>query len=182
MNKCVSLAAVLALATVSCDAFAGQAFVRAELGHSVTKVRVDDLRGDETDVAGMVGGGYWFTPNIGVEGHAGSLYNEDLGYDEELDLVSIGVALVVKKNFGPDNTGFFIGGRAGVARMTAQIREDTWDLVDDESSTKPFYGVSAGYDFARRWGLSVNYDRRKGDFNGVKVDVDTFTLGGEFRF
>lgn len=182
MKKYVSLAAALALATVSTNAFAGQAFVRAELGSSETEVSFDGFRGSESDTAGAIGGGYWFTPNIGVEGHVGSLYNKSVGYDEELDLVSIGAGLVVKKNFGADNTGFFIGARAGIARMTAQVREDTWDVVDDESSTKPYYGVNVGYDFSRRWGLSLNYDRRQGDFSGIDIDVDTYTIGGEFRF
>ena len=182
MKKFVTLAAAIALATLSTDAMAGHAFVRAELGSSDTEVRYDGFRGSESDTSASVGGGYWFTPNIGVEGHVGSLYNKDLGYDQELDLVSIGAGLVVKKNFGADNTGFFIGARAGIARMTAQVREDTFDVVDDESSTKPYYGVNVGYDFNRRWGLSLNYDRRQGDFSGVDVDVDTISLGGEFRF
>lgn len=182
MKKYVTLAAAIALATLSTDAMAGHAFVRAELGSSDTEVRVDGYRASESDTAAVLGGGYWFTPNIGVEGHVGSLYNKDLGYDEQLDLVSIGVGLVAKKNFGADNTGFFVGARAGIARMTAQVREDDFDVIDDESSTKPYYGVNVGYDFNRRWGLSLNYDRRQGDFNGVDVDVDTFSLGGEFRF
>lgn len=182
MKKYVTLAAAIALATLSTDAMAGHAFVRAELGSSDTEVRVDGYRASESDTAAVIGGGYWFTPNIGVEGHVGSLYNKDLGYDEELDLVSIGVGLVAKKNFGADNTGFFIGARAGIARMTAQVREDDFDVIDDESSTKPYYGVNLGYDFNRRWGLSLNYDRRQADFNGVDVDVDTISLGGEFRF
>jgi hypothetical protein len=182
MKKYVTLAAAIALATLSTDAMAGHAFVRAELGSSDTEVSVDGYRASESDTSGMIGGGYWFTPNIGVEGHVGSLYNKDLGWDEELDLVSIGVGLVAKKNFGADNTGFFIGARAGIARMTAQVREDTFDVIDDESSTKPYYGVNIGYDFNRRWGLSLNYDRRQADFNGVDVDVDTIAVGGEFRF
>jgi hypothetical protein len=182
MKKFVTLAAAIALATLSSNAVAGQAFVRGELGSSDTEVRFDGFRGNETDTSAALGGGYWFTPNVGVEGHVASLYTQDLGYDEDLDLISIGVGLVVKKNFGPDNTGFFIGARAGIARMTAQVREDDWDVVDDESSTKPYYGVNAGYDFNRRWGLSLNYDRRQADFSGVDVDVDTYSLSGEFRF
>ncbi len=182
MKKYVTLAAAVALATLSTDAFAGHAFVRAELGSSDTEVRVDGFCASESDTSGVIGGGYWFTPNIGVEGHVGSLYNKDLGWDEELDLVTIGVGLVAKKNFGADDTGFFIGARAGIARMTAQVREDTFDVIDDESSTKPYYGVNLGYDFNRRWGLSLNYDRRQADFNGVDVDVDTIAVGGEFRF
>ncbi len=182
MNKTLILAAALALSATSTNAFAGQAFVRAELGSSDTEVRSNGFRASESDTAAIVSGGYWFTPNFAVEGHAGSLYNKDLGYDEELDLVSIGLGVAVKKNFGTDNTGFFIGARAGVARMTAQVREDTFDVIDDESSTKPYYGVNAGYDFSRRWGLSLAYDRRQADFNGVDVDVDTISVGGEWRF
>ncbi|WP_315386228.1 outer membrane beta-barrel protein [uncultured Stenotrophomonas sp.] len=182
MKKYLTLAAAVALATLSTDAMAGHAFVRAELGSSDTEISYAGFRGSESDTSAAIGGGYWFTPNIGVEGHVGSLYNKDLGYDQELDLVSIGAGLVVKKNFGADNTGFFIGARAGIARLTAQVREDTFDVVDDESSTKAYYGVNLGYDFNRRWGLSLNYDRRQGDFSGVDVDVDTISLGGEFRF
>ena len=73
-------------------------------------------------------------------------------------------------------------GRAGIARITAQLREDDFDVIDDEHSTKPYFGVSVGYDFNRRFGLSLNLDRRQADFDGVDVDVDTIAVGGEFRF
>ena len=182
MKKILTLAAALGLATLSLQVQAGQGYIRAELGNSDTEVRWDGLRDSDSDTLASFGGGYWFTPNFAVEGHAASLYNQDLGYDRELDLVSFGVGVAAKKNFGPDNTGFFVGGRAGVARLTAQVREDTWDVVDDEHSTKPYYGASVGYDFSQRWGLSLNYDRRKGEFGGVDVDVDTIAVGGEFRF
>ncbi|WDI94804.1 MULTISPECIES: outer membrane beta-barrel protein [Xanthomonas] len=182
MNKILTLAAAVALSTVSMQAVAGQAFVRGEVGSSDTEVRVDGFRDSETDTAASIGGGYWFTPNIGVEGHIGSLYNQDLGNDTDFDLVALGAGVVAKKNFGADNTGFFIGARVGIARMTAQVREDDFDVVDDESSTKAYYGANLGYDFNSRWGLSVNYTRYQGEFSGIDVDVDTISLGGEFRF
>lgn len=182
MKQTILLATAVALSALSLDAAAGQAFVRAEIGSSDIDVDGRGLRASESDTAVSVGGGYWFHPNLAVEGHVGSLYNEDLGFDEELDLVSIGVGLAAKKNFGADGHGFYVGGRVGVARLTAQVREDTFDVVDDESSTKPYYGVSVGYDFNRNWGMSLNADRRKGEFSGIDVDVDTFTLGGEYRF
>lgn len=181
MKKILTLAAAAALSTVSMNAVAGQAFVRAEAGQSDTEVSVDGSRASETDTALIIGGGYWFTPNIGVEGHAGSLYNEDLGWGYELDLVSIGAGVVVKKNFGANDTGFFVGGRAGLARITAQVRDD-WDVEEDESSTKPYFGVNAGYDFSNHWGLSLNYDRRKADINGLDIKIETITFGGEYRF
>lgn len=183
MKNTLILAGALALASFSTSAAAGQGFLRAELGNSDTEVSFGGASDSDSDTSAVLGGGYWFNPNFAVEGHVGSLYNTDLGNGQELDLVTMGVGMVGKKNFGPDNTGFFIGGRAGIARLTAQVREDTFDVVDDESSTKPYYGVNAGYDFNQNWGLSLNYDRRQGDFNGgVDVDVDTFSIGGEWRF
>lgn len=182
MNKILILAGALALAAFSSSAIAGQAFVRAELGSSDTEISFSGFSESETDTSAVLGAGYWFTPNFAVEGHIGSLYNTSLGYDQELDLVTMGVGVAVKKNFGDRNTGFFIGARAGIARLTAQVREDTFDVVDDESSTKPYFGVNAGYDFNPRWGLSLNYDRRSADFSGIDVDVDTVSIGGEWRF
>lgn len=182
MKKTLLLATLVAASTLSANAFAGQGFVRAEIGTSDIELRSGPFRESESDTAVTIGGGYWFNPNFAIEGHAGSLYNEDLGFDQELDLVSIGVGLAAKKNFGADGHGFYIGGRAGFARLTAQVREDTFDVLDDESSTKPYYGVSVGYDINERWGLSLNADRRKAEFNGVDLKVDTVTLGGEFRF
>jgi len=183
MKNTLALAAALAFAALSTDAIAGQPFVRAEAGSSDIEVNYGrGFRDTESDTAVTVGGGYWFTPNIGVEGHVGTLYTEYLGRGYDLDLVTAGAGLVAKKNFGPDNTGFFIGARAGLARMTVQLREDDFDIEEDESSTKPYYGVNLGYDFSRRWGLSLNFDRRTAEMDGFDIDVDTVTFAGEFRF
>lgn len=183
MNKTLILAGTsLALALFSSTAVAGQGFLRAEIGNSETELDYAGVRADDSDTSAIFGGGYWFNPNFAIEGHVGTLYNSDLGDDQEADLVTLGIGVAGRTHFGPDNTGFFIGGRAGVARLTAQVREDTFDVVDDISSTKPYYGVSVGYDFNQNWGLSLNYDRRQGDFDGVDVDVDTVSIGGEWRF
>jgi len=182
MKKTLILSCALVLAGVSTSAMAGQGFVRGEIGQSDTEVSFDGFSASDKDTSAIVSGGYWFNPNFAVEGHVGSLYNTSLGNDQELDLITAGVALVGKKNLGANNTGFFVSGRLGVARITAQVREDDFDVVDDESSTKPFYGVGIGYDFNGNWGLSLNYDRRKADFDGVDVDVDTVAIGGEWRF
>ncbi|HEV8692602.1 MAG TPA: outer membrane beta-barrel protein [Lysobacter sp.] len=186
MKKTLVLSCALALAALSNAALAADGaagFVRAEIGNSDTEISVDGFSDSDSDTSVGFGGGYWFNANIGVEGHFAVLYNTELDDNTELDLVSLGVGVVGKKNFGANGTGFFIGGRAGIARMTAQVREDDFDVVDDESSIKPYYGVNVGYDFNENWGLSLNYDRRQGDFDGgVDVDVDTVSVGGEWRF
>lgn len=169
---------VLAPAAMAADGTAG--FIRAEIGRSDVEVAGF---GSEKDTSATFGGGYWFNQNFAVEGHLGTLYTQDIGNDTDVDLVSFGVGLAAKKNFGAAHTGFFIGARAGVARLTAQVREDTFDVIGDEHATKPYFGVSAGYDFSPRFGLSLNLDRRQADFDGgFDVDVDTIAVGGEYRF
>ncbi|MBB1472445.1 MULTISPECIES: outer membrane beta-barrel protein [unclassified Luteimonas] len=185
MKKHLILASALALAVISPAAMAvdgGAGFVRAEVGQSDVQLDYAGFSESETDTSATFGGGYWFNRYFAVEGHIGTLYTEYLGYDTDLDLVSMGVGVAVKRNFGADGHGFFVGGRTGVARLTAQVREDDWDVVDDAHSTKAYFGASVGYDFNRRWGVSLNWDRRQADFEGVDVDVDTIAIGGEFRF
>ena len=181
MKISVFLAPVLALATLSVPAMAAEGshgFLRGEVGNSDVSTDI----GDDDSLSALLSGGYWFNPNFAIEGHIGTLYTEELDSDTDLDLVTLGVGIAAKKNFGPDNNGYFIGGRVGIARMTAQVRVDTFDVEENIHSTKPYFGVNAGYDFSDRFGLSLNYDRRQADFDGLDVDVDTITVGGEWRF
>lgn len=184
MKKTLMLSCALALASLSSTAMAagGQGFLRAEVGNSETEISFAGESDSDSDTSAVFAGGYWFHDNFAVEGHVGAFYNQDLGNDQELDVVALGLGLVGKKNFGANNSGFFVSGRAGVSRVTVQVREDDFDVIDDESSTKPFYGVGVGYDFNENWGLSLNYDRRQADIEGVEIDVDTVSVGGEWRF
>jgi hypothetical protein len=186
MKKILILSAALALAGLSTTAMAaeGQGFIRGELGNSHLDVDFKPVgSGSDNDTAAIFAGGYWFNPNFAIEGRIGSLYNTDLGNDREADLVILGAGVVGKQNFGADNTGFYISGHAGIARMTAQERESgSIDVIDDESSTKLYYGVGVGYDFSNRWGMGLNYDRYTGSFSDADVDVDAVTLSGEWRF
>lgn len=184
MKKTLILSCALALAGLATTASAaegGAGFIRGEIGRSDITLEAGGVREGDKDTSATFAGGYWFNANIGVEGHIGVLYNQQFE-DTDLDLVTLGVALAAKKNFGADGRGFFVGGRVGVARLTAQEREDEFTLIDDAHSTKPFFGVNAGYDFSERFGLGLNFDRRRADFDGIDVEVDTISLGGEFRF
>lgn len=184
MKKTLVLSCALALAALSNTALAaeGQGFVRAEVGRSDVELTVDGFSEEDSYTSAGFGGGYWFNSYVGVEGNFAVLANEEVEQDVEVDLVSLGLGVVVKKNLGANNSGFFVGGRAGVSRVTLQVREDDFDVIDDEHSTKPYFGVNVGYDFNENWGLSLNYDRRQAEFEGVDVDVDSFSLGGEWRF
>ena len=182
MKKTLVLSVALALAGVSNVALAaegGAGFIRADIGNS--DIDVDGVA-DESDTSASFGGGYWFNKNFAIEGRVGVLANEQFADDIDVDLVHLDLGAVAKKNFGADGNGFFINGRAGVSRMTLQVREDEFDVIDDESSVKPYVGVGVGYDFNESWGLSLNYDVRRADFDGVDVDVNTISIGGEWRF
>ena len=186
MKNILTLAVSLAIASLSGTALAQDAaggYIRGEIGRSDIDLEIGGVdAGSEDDTSAVFSGGYWFNEFVAVEGHVGSLYNTELEDDIDLDLVSMGVGVAIKKSFGGPHTGFFVGGRAGVARLTAQVREDEFDVIDDESDIKPYFGVSAGYDFSPRFGLSLNWDRRQADIEGVDLDVDTIAVGGEYRF
>lgn len=184
MKKTVVLLAGLALAGLSTSAFAGQGFVRGEAGRSNTSIDIEDFGSDsDHDTALSLRGGYWFNPNIAVEGFYSSVYDKTItdGTDRaDIKLSAIGVGVVAKKNFGPDNTGFFIDGRAGIARGKLKVESNLGDGSD--TSTKPYFGVGVGYDFNANTGLSLNYDRLKGSGEGVDITAKTLTVGFEYRF
>ena len=185
MKKTLILSCALALAGLSSAAAAhdgAHGFIRGTIGQSNTEFDIAGLgEASEDDTAATFGGGYWFNSNFAIEGHIGTLYSKQLDDDYDFDVVTLGLGVAAKKNFGPDNTGFFVGGRAGIARMTAQVRDDL-DVEEDESSNKPYYGVSVGYDFNDNWGLSLNWDQHQGDFDGFDLDTQVVSVGGEYRF
>lgn len=186
VNKHVMLAVGLALAGLSAPAFAeGAGFVRVEAGRSDIDFRVDNDRASANDTAWGIRGGYWFNPNIAVEGFYSQFYSASFndGFDTyRAKLHGVGIGLAAKKNFGGNHTGFFVGGRAGIARGVATVEFDGSVEDADASSAKPYFGVAAGYDFSPNFGLSLNYDRLRSGDDGVDVTAKTLTLGLEARF
>jgi opacity protein-like surface antigen len=175
MNKTLLFSCALALAGLSNVALAADdsaVFLRVEAGHSEIDV---DLVDDDTDSTTSFRGGYYFTPNFAVEAFVGTQYDGDIvGYETEF--FGYGIGGIAKKNFGADNTGFFINGRAGIMRAHAEFG----GYSDDE--TEPYLGVGLGYDFTREFGVSLNYDVVQTDFDGLDTDVETLTAGVEYRF
>lgn len=185
--KHLALVAGLALAVLSTPALAdGSGFVRGEIGRSDIDVTIDEMgSGSDEDTAWGFRGGYWFNPNIAIEGFYSQLYSTTLddGFDSyRAKLHAVGVGLVAKKNFGGNHQGFFISGRGGIARGVVTVEIDGSMEGAEASSAKPYFGIGAGYDFNERFGLSVNYDRLSGDGDGVDLTAKTLTLGLEARF
>lgn len=182
-NKTLLLSCALALAALSHAAVAaeGQGFVRAEAGQSDVEFDVD-LFGSESDddTAYSLRGGYWFHDNFAGEVFYSQLYDKTDG-GLSFELSGYGIGVVAKKNFGPNNTGFFVGGRAGYMHMEAKA-----SIVDvshgEDSSDRGYIGANVGYDFSEVFGLSLNYDFHDGDFENFSAEGETLTLGAEVRF
>lgn len=171
--------ACLTLSSTAAATQAGQWYGRLEIGHSDVEVEVDDLSADDTDTAYGLRVGHYFTPHFAVEGFYSILGDRSIeGVSYDMDAAGLGV--VGKKNFGADNTGFFIAGRAGVQSVNTKLSAVGVSLRD--RSTKPYFGVGAGYDFDHHNGLSLNYDYNKGDLFNADVTAQTLTLGYEYRF
>jgi opacity protein-like surface antigen len=183
MKKTLILACALALAGVSNVAMANQGgagFVRAEVGNTDVDFDLDGFgSASDDDTSYSIRGGYYFTPNWAVEGHYTNLYDKSES-GASIELSSFGVGVVGKKNLGANNTGFFFSGRAGVESVEGKV-SDGFDSGSD-NSTNLYYGVGAGYDFNDTFGLSLNYDFRQADFDGIDADANTLSLGGEVRF
>jgi hypothetical protein len=159
------------LAGLSTNAMAAElngGFIRGEVGRS--NVDVDGLDTDN-DTSLLLGGGYYFNKNFAVEGFWANLYD-----DNDASLHGLGLGVVGKTNFQNDDTGFYLSGRLGMLRARGEIDGD------DATSTKPYFGVGAGYDFNENVGLGVNYTRFTGDFEGLDVDANTIAAALEFRF
>jgi hypothetical protein len=185
MEKHLALAACLALATLSAPAFAGDGLVRFEGGRSDLDIRVDGLDGSDEDTAFGVRGGYWFNPNVAIEGFYTRYYSQTYndGFDDySIKLHGVGVGVVGKKNFAGDHQGFFISGRAGIARGVATVDYDGELEEAEAGDVKPYFGVGAGYDFSPGFGVGLSYDQVKSGGDGVDVTAKTVTVGIELRF
>lgn len=180
MKKSLTLACLVALSSLSASAMAGQAFVRGELGRSDVRLKVDGVGSvSDKDGAFSVRGGYWFNSNFALEGNYSQFYDEPMSIgaiDYDSKLSSFGIGAVYKQHAFSDDLGYFVQLRGGIARGKMEIGSDS------ESSTKPYYGIGAGYDFTRNLGLSLNYDHNQGSTGPVKITTNTLSLGLEARF
>lgn len=184
MKKSLLVASLLAALSLSSTAFAGEAFVRAEVGQSKAKASVEDLgSGHDKDTAYSLRGGYWFNSNFAVEGHYSRFYDETL-YDgvDYLNgkLSAFGLGVVVKEHATPTDLGFFVQLRGGIARGKLSLNSNLGR--GSATSTRPYYGIGAGYDFSKTLGVSLNYDHNQGSGDGLKISTNTLSLGLEARF
>ncbi|MBS0463359.1 MAG: porin family protein [Proteobacteria bacterium] len=181
MKKTLLFATLLALAGASSVAAAADDswFVRGNLGSS--NLHINSFGSTSSNTAGGVSGGYYFTPNIGIEGRYQSYGNHGDSLGNSLDVDGWGLGVVGKYDFGPDNTGFYIDGRAGWMRMHAKA---TLAGVGSASinKSKGYAGVGAGYDFNRNFGVGLNYEYAGAGDKGNSAHTNTWSVSAEARF
>lgn len=184
MKKSLMLACALALFSLSASAFAGEGFVRAEVGQSKVKASIDGIGSDhDDDTAYALRGGYWFNSNFAVEGHYSRFYDETYNDGEDYvkgKLSAIGLGVVVKEHATPTDLGFFVQLRGGIARGKLSVNSSLGN--GSATSNKPYYGIGAGYDFSKTFGVSLNYDHNQGSGDGLRISANTLSLGLEARF
>jgi outer membrane protein W len=188
MKKQALLWVALVLAMGSTSAMA-QGFLRAEAGRSDIEAELTGFEGDgDKDSTYSFRAGYYFNPQVAVEGFYSRFYDESITFDDGGDpitvsgkLSGIGLGVVGKTHFGTEQTGFFISGRVGVMRGEIEASVTGFGSESD-SSTKPYFGVGAGYDFSESFGVSLNYDQYKGSGEDLSITAQTFTVGLEARF
>lgn len=188
MKNSMMLLTGLALAFSAAPAMAG-GFVRGEFGRANVDIDVTDLGSDsDNDTAFSARGGYFFNKNFAVEGFYSQFYDESVEIDDGIDTITVsgklsgfGLGVVGKTNLGDDQVGFFLSGRAGIMRGEIEVSATGLGSAS-ETSTKPYFGVGAGYDFSETMGMSLNFDQHKGSGEGLSVTARTLTLGLEVRF
>ncbi|GAB3344885.1 outer membrane beta-barrel protein [Lysobacter tyrosinilyticus] len=183
MKKTLVLSCALALASLSTAAMAadGHAFVRAEVGNADSDFQINGAKGSDDDTSYSVRGGYWFNANFALEGFYSNLYDQSEN-GSSLKLSAIGVGAVIKKHVTSNETGFFVGARAGMARLKGEAGLAGVGSGSDFTN-ESYIGAGVGYDFNESFGVTLNYDvHQRADFSGISVNTDNVTLGGEYRF
>ena len=188
MKKEMMLLSALVLALAATPAMAG-GFVRGEIGRADVDVDVSDFDNDsDDDTSYSIRGGYYFNNNFAVEGFYSSFYDKSFEivdgtdtYDVDAELSGFGLGVVGKTDIGQDQEGFFVMGRAGIMRGKVKVSA-TGLGSEDDTSTKPYFGVGVGYDFSKQFGVSLNLDQHKGSGDDVSVTARTVSLGLEARF
>jgi hypothetical protein len=181
MNKTFLVVSILALSGMSSIAAAADNnwFVRGDAGTS--NLSVNGFSGSSSQTSGGIGGGYYFNQYFAVEGFYSDFGTRKDGIGDSVKLDGWGAGLVAKKDFGPNNTGFFVDGRLGA--FFNRTRANIAGLgTTSDNSTKPYLGVGAGYDFNPNLGLSVNYDYTQFNAFGLSGHAGTVNAALELRF
>jgi OOP family OmpA-OmpF porin len=193
MKELIAASLVVAAGALSSTVMA-QGYIGVGIGQSDFKV---DCAGttscDKKDTGAKVYGGYMFAPNFGVEaayfdlGKAKATGSEpDIG-SFSASIKADGYALYGVAMAPLDN--FNVYAKLGVASVKgkAEVSGSLGSLSHSQRHTGFAWGVGAGYEFTKNFGLRLEYERFKmknetsagDDFSS---DIDLISLGLTYRF
>ena len=181
----ISVLAVTAFASV-CLA---QGYVGGSFGNSDANINcAGTVTCDNKDTGFKVFGGYMFTPNFGVEGAYASF-----GTATASVLVPPLVNVEIKgTGFGAFAVGvvpidqFSVFGKLGVASIKAEgsgsVAGFGGATLPSETHTDVAWGVGAGYNFTKNFGIRAEWERFRGKLVDEKFDIDFLSIGVKFTF
>lgn len=166
----------------------GGFFVNGNIGRST----LDKGLYDDNDTGYGVNLGYRWALNpqfaLGVEGGYTKL--GDFGTKNRYDGLGLGSASVKGWTAGVNGRfnitpQWYLSGRTGLFRADTHgyySKDGATAYYVDDTSTKWYAGVGAGYDFSNNISLGVNYDYYKTSKNGLNLDPGLFSVSAEYRF
>lgn len=201
MKKNILAAALLSALTST--AMAEGFYGAVDIGQATFKDACSGLQAgfacSDSDTAIKLGGGYQFTPNVGVEASYGTLGRaKGSGIDTS---AGFPIAISAEAKFTtlqisatgtfPIANSFSLIGKLGIARTTLDSSATgtalgrTVSSSISASSTKFAYGIGAQYDFAKSVGVRAQYENlgEVGDANTTgTAKVSLISAGIVFKF
>mgnify|MGYP000017645340 CR=1 FL=1 len=177
-----------------------QGYVGASIGQSDYKIDCAGLTTCDTkDTGYKLFGGYMFTPNLGIEGGW-----VDLGKatgSGTLDVAIPDGIVLVPASAELKSSGLFLAGiaaapigsgsvfaKVGLSNLKTELNVTALGASAGTSTrhTDVFYGVGAGYNFTKNFGVRAEWERfriKYGDgVDEFKDNVDLLSIGVTYRF
>ncbi len=185
MKKILSVALLSALSTT---AMAEGLYAAIDVGQSTNKdVCVGVPAGvscNESGTAFRFGGGYQFTPNLGVEVNYGLLASSKASDGVTSAEVKPTALQVAATGTFPIADAFSLIGKLGIARTSADFSA-TGFTSTSTTSTKLAYGIGAQYDLSKTIGVRAQYESlgEIADPNAVTTyKTSMISAGAVFKF
>lgn len=177
-----------------------QGYIGASIGQSDFKIDCAGLTTCDTkDTGYKLFGGYMFTPNLGIEGGWVDLGKAKGTGDVDVD-TGEGI-IVVPATAELKSSGLFLAGiaaapigsgsvfaKVGLSNLKSEVTVSALGASDSTSTrhTDVFYGIGAGYNFTKNFGMRVEWERFRIKYSdGVeefKDNVDLLSIGVTYRF
>jgi opacity protein-like surface antigen len=193
-----NLLAIILLSAFPAAVFAEGAYVAVDYGQAKAKDACSGLPSgyacSSSESAYSLGGGYKFTPALGIEANYGVLgtfkASGATGGTRFYSYVKPKTLQVAVTGTFPIASSLSFIGRVGVASTTIEegttsIGSSTFSSTSaNATSTKLAYGIGVQYDIAKSVGMRVRYEDmgETGDASTGKTKISLLTAGLEFKF